>query len=108
MSAQPLYPHQDGDFTVIGPECFTDGSVICYRGENYTLRPRTITTEEEVELLPEGTKLYSPGTTHSWALNDLSQRGGVKVHGTGGGYTYLGDFIRQQAPLTVLYSPEES
>lgn len=29
------YPHQSGDFTVIGPECFTDGEVICYKGENY-------------------------------------------------------------------------
>jgi hypothetical protein len=31
------YPHQDGDFTVLGPEVFAsaDGSVICWRGENY-------------------------------------------------------------------------
>jgi rubrerythrin len=31
------YPRQDGDFTVIGPECFAseDGSVISWRGENY-------------------------------------------------------------------------
>jgi hypothetical protein len=24
-----------GDVTVIGPECFTDGEVICWRGVNY-------------------------------------------------------------------------
>lgn len=30
-----IYPHQSGDFTVIGPECFTDGEVIAYKGENY-------------------------------------------------------------------------
>lgn len=31
------YPHKDGDFTVIGPECFAspDGKVISWRGENY-------------------------------------------------------------------------
>lgn len=33
------YPHQSGDFTVIGPECFTDAeaTVICYKGQNYYL-----------------------------------------------------------------------
>ena len=32
------YPYEDGDVTVIGPECFAaaDGSVVCWRGENYT------------------------------------------------------------------------
>ena len=32
------YPMEDGDFTVIGPHCFTlsaEPSVISYRGENY-------------------------------------------------------------------------
>lgn len=32
------YPHQDGDFLIIGPECFTylhDHSVISWRGQNY-------------------------------------------------------------------------
>ena len=32
------YPHMDGDFLVIGPECFGDSrdmTVICYKGENY-------------------------------------------------------------------------
>jgi hypothetical protein len=33
------YPHQSGDFTVIGPECFTDAeaTVIAYKGQNYYL-----------------------------------------------------------------------
>lgn len=33
----PEYPHQDGDFTVLGPEIFAsaDGAVICWKGENY-------------------------------------------------------------------------
>lgn len=33
----PGYPRQDGDFTVIGPECFADrdGTVIAWKGENY-------------------------------------------------------------------------
>lgn len=31
------YPHPDGDFTVLGPEIFTDktGDVISWKGENY-------------------------------------------------------------------------
>ena len=36
------YPYRDGDFTVIGPECFTDGNVISYRGENYTPQRPTL------------------------------------------------------------------
>jgi ribosomal protein S11 len=35
QSAQ--YPRRDGDFTVLGPEIFTDrtGDVICWKGVNY-------------------------------------------------------------------------
>lgn len=36
------YPYEDGDFLVIGPECFTrldDHSVISWRGENYVPQP---------------------------------------------------------------------
>lgn len=29
------YPHPDGDRTVLGPEIFTDGTVICWKGRNY-------------------------------------------------------------------------
>jgi hypothetical protein len=31
------YPRQDGDFAIIGPDCFAmpDGSVLCWRGVNY-------------------------------------------------------------------------
>lgn len=57
--AEPMppvrYPHQDGDFTVLGPEIFTDGVVICWRGENFVRQtepsvpvpPATHTTVEE-------------------------------------------------------------
>lgn len=66
-------------------------------------KPRQVTTAEELDALPEGTKLYSPNTTHSWELRDFSVHGGVKVTGTGGGYTHLRDFIKYEAPLTVLH-----
>jgi hypothetical protein len=35
--AASRYPHPDGDFTVLGPEIFTDktGDVISWKGENY-------------------------------------------------------------------------
>lgn len=31
------YPRQDGDFTILGPETFTNqaGTVICWKGVNY-------------------------------------------------------------------------
>lgn len=32
------WPYQDGDVTVIGPECFIAGKTISYKGENYVLR----------------------------------------------------------------------
>lgn len=94
-----------------GPNCPVCADVV--RAANAILaagysKPRTITTEEDVEALPEGSRLYSPGTHDFWILNDLSDHGGVKVYGTGGGYTYIRDFIRQQAPMTVIYTPEES
>jgi len=70
-------------------------------------KPRTITTAEEVEALLQGTKLFSTRTTHSWHLNDLSHpHGGTRVQGTGGGYTHLEDFIKHEAPMVVLYTPE--
>lgn len=35
------YPYQDGDFTIIGPECFADerGETISWRGVNYYIEP---------------------------------------------------------------------
>lgn len=38
------YPRDDGDFTVIGPECFAmkDGSVLSWRGTNYTPQKATL------------------------------------------------------------------
>lgn len=40
------------EVTTIGPECFTDGTVICYKGENYTRQPQQVTTVEELDALP--------------------------------------------------------
>lgn len=46
-----VYPRKDGDFTVIGPECFAseDGRVISWRGANYVQKTlaETIPQEEE-------------------------------------------------------------
>lgn len=32
----PVYPYQDGEYTVLGPEVVTDGKVIMWKGENYS------------------------------------------------------------------------
>ncbi|MDQ1053193.1 hypothetical protein QE394_001121 [Arthrobacter sp. SORGH_AS 212] len=54
MTAQ-TYPHKSGDFTIIGPECFTDesASVIAYKGENYYPQ-RQVKIAEELDALPVG------------------------------------------------------
>ena len=47
VSQATIYPHQSGDFIVIGPECFTDGQVIAYKGENYVRQTQSITPAED-------------------------------------------------------------
>lgn len=45
----PPYPFYDGDFIVLGPECFTsrDERVICFRGANYVrVEERTAVSDE--------------------------------------------------------------
>jgi len=39
-----MYPYTEGDFIVIGPECFAakDGSVLSWRGENYVPQKPTL------------------------------------------------------------------
>jgi hypothetical protein len=36
-----IFPYKSGDFTVIGPECFTDSEarIIAYKGSNYVRVP---------------------------------------------------------------------
>ena len=45
------FPHQSGDYTVIGPECFTDADaqVISYKGSNYARVPDNTTIVRLVE-----------------------------------------------------------
>lgn len=84
--------------TTIGPECFTDGEVICYKGENYTRQPRQVSTVEELDALPEGAVI-------------LSTRTGDSAQTDHEGYWYLwgGDTSLTPAeidlPATVLYEP---
>jgi hypothetical protein len=64
-----------------------------------------VTDAKELGVLPIGTKLYSYRTTHSWEISDYPA---LFVTGTGGGYTYMKDFIEHEWPLIILYKPEES
>lgn len=43
------YPRHEGDFTVIGPECFAtnDGQVLCWKGVNYV--PQVVPQQAEEE-----------------------------------------------------------
>lgn len=45
--ASERYPRQDGDFTILGPEIFTDqtGDVICWKGVNYVRQEAKEATE---------------------------------------------------------------
>lgn len=51
VEAMGAYPRSEGDFTVIGPECFAmkDGSVLSWKGENYVRQGEDRTVESEVE-----------------------------------------------------------
>ena len=69
---------------------------------------RTISTAEEVDGLPIGSKLFSERTNHLWNwIGPLrpDQTSGIVVHGTGGGYTYLSDFIKHESPFLVMWEP---
>lgn len=45
------YPHIDGGFVIIGPECFAahDGSVLCWKGRNYVPQDADRSVEGEVQ-----------------------------------------------------------
>ena len=49
LAEQEKYPHHDGDFTVIGPECFADErvGVIAWRGENYVKQEDAVRERDE-------------------------------------------------------------
>jgi len=61
---------------------------------------RTVSTVEELEALPQGTKLYSPKTTNMWWPTPTRI---AKWEGTGGGYTFTDDLLRHEGPLTVIH-----
>jgi hypothetical protein len=58
--------------TVIGPECFVqqDGSVLCWKGVNYT--PQT--THEDVYM---GSEEIMPGITVNHAVETIRQNGAL-------------------------------
>jgi len=109
MSATPLYPYQSGDFTVIGPECFTDGTVIAYKGQNYTAQPRTITTVEEANELPDRSAILTPGQIIFRKWDDYYGKGKHAWERELGQAVPAEDLDDDcHFPATVLYSPGES
>lgn len=50
------YPRREGDFVVIGPECFAneDRSVICWQGVNFYIQPPEPTVSPDVEWVRNG------------------------------------------------------
>jgi hypothetical protein len=110
VSAKPLYPYLSGDFTVIGPECFTDGKVIAYKGQNYTRQPRTITTAEEIRNLPALTIVVYDDTATGGLLQTyvVPDDGTVMFKDSGEFHlmTFGGDYIDAKdmpLPLTAVY-----
>jgi hypothetical protein len=71
------YPRDEGDMIVLGPECFAhqDGSVLCWKGVNYT--PQI--THEDVYM---GSEELMPGMTVNEALTKVRQNGAL-VNGNG-------------------------
>jgi hypothetical protein len=63
---EPYYPHRDGEFTVLGPEIFTDnGDVLCWKGQNYIKCADPVVPEE-----PYYTTDMRPNTS-VWPKNDI-------------------------------------
>jgi hypothetical protein len=50
-----VYPHADGDLTVLGPEVFasSDGEVICWRGRNYVPQPAPLAKSQDARPLDD-------------------------------------------------------
>jgi hypothetical protein len=55
MSERDEWPREDGDVTVLGPEVFAslDGSVVCWRGENYVRQDAAAERDARWERLVE-------------------------------------------------------
>jgi hypothetical protein len=63
------YPYMDGSKKVLGPEIFTDGTVISWKGDNYV-------PQEQVRAL---TVMRSIASIHCAALGELLEEGGVAM-----------------------------
>lgn len=64
-----VFPYKDGDLTVLGPEVFTDGTVICFKGVNY------VPQEFEQTLR----SIRSVAAIHCSALMELLHDAGIRV-----------------------------
>lgn len=67
--AEPQYPYPDGDLTVLGPEVFTDGTVICHKGVNYV-------PQEHEQVLRS---IRSVAAIHCTALIELLHDAGIRL-----------------------------
>lgn len=64
------------------------------------LAANTIDSVADVDALPTGSRLFSLRTNNMWTTH-TNQR--LRVEGTGGGYTFLHDFVTAEAPFLVLH-----
>lgn len=64
-----VYPYRDGDVTVLGPEVFTSGTVICHKGVNY------VPQEYEQTLR----SIRSVAAIHCSALVELLHDAGIRL-----------------------------
>lgn len=53
-----------------------------------------------IDALATGSRLFSLRTNNMWTTYN-EQR--MRIEGTGGGYTYLHDFVKAEAPLLILH-----
>lgn len=62
-----------------------------------------IETQDKLESLPLGAKILSRATGNVWWLTGVKH---TPIAGTGGGYTFIHDFLERETQLELIFLPE--
>lgn len=95
------------DITTIGAECFTNGTVICYKGENYTRQPEIVATETELDELPGGSIIRDAKGAGWQKYNKISEKPAWVPATRQEGFYYSANLVEAgRTPVAVLHVGE--